>query len=454
MLAVRELYCPSHFGNTYECALDNEMRAILSEAKFWGFNRFSDWFDTIDLYDVYHKKHALFNMPEAMWARKFANFAIAAELGFDLALVITPNHVFSDQVTRDNEAVKTSDHIFGQLVCPSKPGVTEMILGNYRNLFADFARRGIALRSVAACPYDYGGCQCDHCRPWIVAFGKLVKAIVETGRTYFPSLDADLIGWWWTDEDHRDFTAWAEREAPGFFRSMAYHIRYNTAEYSVRPVPAGCGERAFVHIAYGENTTIDDTYGHYGPTIAPDRLEKTIRHLAARKALGFMAYSEGAFDEINKALVAGLSSAQFANADEVLEAYAKRHLGPDAQGWCAWLRLMADASKIDPAKAQALFERLSGQAKPGWRLEQLRERLNLFLADARVRGGKDWTADRVAAARDFWAAKERLFRRVWGLGLTRAIFRFDRTVPDWYPEYLQLRGKHWEKSKQEELTEA
>lgn len=65
ILPVRELYCPSHFGNIYEVALNNEMGKILSETKSWGFNRFSDWFDTIDLYDVYHKKHAHFNLPEA-----------------------------------------------------------------------------------------------------------------------------------------------------------------------------------------------------------------------------------------------------------------------------------------------------------------------------------------------------------------------------------------------------
>lgn len=86
--------------------------------------------------------------------------------------MITPNHVFCNQVTRENEAVNDG-HIFGQLVCPSKPGVPEMILDNYRHLFGDFARRGLPLRALQACPYDYGGCACDHCQPWIVTFGKL-----------------------------------------------------------------------------------------------------------------------------------------------------------------------------------------------------------------------------------------------------------------------------------------
>jgi hypothetical protein len=145
-LPVRELYCPSHFGNSYEVALPREMTGILTEAKFWGFNRFSDWFDTIDLYDVYRGKSRLYNMPEAMWNQKFQNFVAADRAGLELALVITPNHVFSNQVTPENRAVE-GEHIFGQLVCPARPGVTEMILNNYRNLFADFARRGLRLRA-------------------------------------------------------------------------------------------------------------------------------------------------------------------------------------------------------------------------------------------------------------------------------------------------------------------
>jgi len=440
-LKVRELYCPSHFGNTYEGALDNEMRSILSEAKFWGFNRFSDWFDTIDLYNVYKKKHNLFNMPEAMWARKFANYEIAAQAELDLSLVITPNHVFSDQVTPATEAEKQGDHIFGQLVCPSKPGVTEMILENYKFLFEDFARRNLQLKSIDACPYDYGGCCCEKCTPWIVAFGKLVKAIAELGKKYFGSMDAELIGWWWSDQDHSDFTAWADREAPGVFKSMAFHQPYGKTDYTVRPVPQGCQERAFVHISYGHFVQpYDDSYGHYGPVMAPDRLEKTCQYLFKRTALGFMAYSEGAYEDINKALVAGLTSGQYTTADEVLSAYADRYLGGDTKTWVEYIRLMSDAGKIDVKKARALFDRLKSAAHPGWRFDQLRERLNLFEADATVRSRIEWDAERLAAAKAFWDTKERLFRDVWKLGIQRHIFRFDNSAPDWHSEYLKAKG--------------
>jgi hypothetical protein len=438
-LQVRELYCPSHFGNTYEVVLDSEMYGILSEARFWGFNRFSDWFDTIDLYDVYHKKHSLFNLPEAMWARKLRNFQIAHRLGFDLGLVITPNHVFSNQVMPANEAVK-NDHFFGQLVCPSKPGVTEMIVENYRNLFADFSRRGLSLRSISACPYDYGGCDCEKCRPWIVAFGKLVHEIARVARSFFGSVDTDLIGWWWSDEDHREFTSWADRKAKDAFNSMAFYLPYGATDYAVRPIPKNCRERAFVHIGYGEKNG-SDQYGHYGPTIAPERIEKTVNFLVARKAQGFMAYSEGEFDEINKALLAGLASGKFRNSDEVLKAYAKRYLGDDVQGWAAWLRGFGDFYTINAARARKEFDHLKKTARPSWRLEQLEDRLIMAESHAVVVSRTKWGKQRLVAAREYWLAKEHLFRHVWRLGLLRHIFQFEYIAPEWNQEYQRILGK-------------
>ncbi len=435
ILPVRELYCPSHFGNTYEVAMRNELRAILAEAKFWGYNRYSDWFDTVDLRNVYAGGHQHFDFPEAVWARKFVGYEVAAELGFELGLVVTPNHVFSDQVTPANAATK-SDRFFGQLVCPSQPAAAELILDNYRNLFADFARRGLRLASISAGAYDYGGCACPACQPWIVAFGRITKAIVELGEEAFGPVQADLWGWWWTDEDHASFTAWANREAPGRFRGFANHILYGESAYKVRPLPAGMAERAFVHIGYGDKPGVD-TYGHYGPTVAAHRLEATYRHLVQRGADGFLAYSEDVFDDVNKAIMGGLASGQLPTADAVLRAYADRHFGGDVPGWAAWLADLGDIEHLDPAPAREAFAKLSAASRPSERLAAFDLKLQMREADVAVRAETDWTPSRLRAADAFFAAKEQLWRGIWRRGLCRHIFRFDWKVPDWYPGYAQ-----------------
>ena len=437
-LPVRELYCPSHFGNTYESTLPGEMIALLSEAKFWGYNRFSDWFDTIDLFGVYAKKQSLFNMPEAIWARKFGNFKCAADLGFELGLVVTPNHVFSNQVTPANEAEKTG-HFFGQLVCPSKPGVNEMILNNYRNLFRDFSERGLRLGAISGGAYDYGGCACDRCKPWIASFGKLFKQIAELAEEFFGKISVELWGWWWTDDDHRYFTKWADSEAPGFFKTMAFHLPYGVTDYALRPIPKNCAEKAFVHISYGEKSN-RDSYSHFGANIAPVRLEKTVKYLVERKAAGFLAYSEGDHDDVNKAILGGLSSGQYATADEALKAYAQRHFGTSPAGWSELLHRMGDFDSIETAKCRELFDRLAKGSAKSWRFQQVEERLKMAEAQREALAEKDWTPKRIAAAKAFVAAKERLYRNVWRLGLQRHIFRFESRMPDWYDEFVKLNG--------------
>src|SRR6188472_1481921 len=50
---IREIYCPAHFGNSYEAMWPREMKSYLAELKWWGFNRYSDWITTTDIRSPY-----------------------------------------------------------------------------------------------------------------------------------------------------------------------------------------------------------------------------------------------------------------------------------------------------------------------------------------------------------------------------------------------------------------
>jgi len=95
---------------------------------------------------------------------------------------------------------------------------------------------------------------------------------------------------------------------------------------------------------------------------------------------------------------------------------------------------------VDPVQARRQFERLAASSNPSWRLEALACKLEMREADAAVRAETTWNETRLAAAAAFWAAKERLWRRAWGRGLGRAVFKFDWLVPDWHAEYVQEIG--------------
>jgi len=163
VFAVRELYAPGHFGNSYEVLGDNEMRDLLAESASWGFNRYGDWFDMDDCKDPFAPGHT-YGLGDALWDSKRLHYASAQSLGMHCDLVITPNHVYVDQCLPDLLATKDA-RVFGQLVCPSNSKAREMILKDYENLFADLARSGVRLTSLNAGPYDFGGCRCKKCEP-------------------------------------------------------------------------------------------------------------------------------------------------------------------------------------------------------------------------------------------------------------------------------------------------
>jgi hypothetical protein len=182
-MAYRELYCPAHFGNSYEVMGRNEMRDLLAEARHWGFNAYGDWFDSADLKNPRNNPRKEYLLPQALWERKLGSFRIAQDLNFAIDLVTTPNHVFLDQLAPDLLADTSDQRFFGQLLCPSIPKAREIILRNHRELFEDLRSAGVRLDSISACPFDYGGCACERCRPWIVTFGKLFVEIHERGKS-------------------------------------------------------------------------------------------------------------------------------------------------------------------------------------------------------------------------------------------------------------------------------
>jgi len=438
-LNYRELYCPGHFGNSYEVMAPYEMEEMLREARFWGWNAYGDWLDAADPKDPHNNPRREWLLPQALWDRKQEFFRVASELGFRTDLVLTPNHVYLHQLAPDLLADLSDRRLQGQLICPSKPQGREIILQNHRNLFGDLKAKGVSLDSISACPYDYGGCNCPSCRPWILTFGKLTTELHDIAKEYFPGVSARLIGWWWTQEEHDIFKEWADREQAGRFVSLAAHLPYGeTRPNPAIVLPEKCELHAFVHIGYAEKASPRDVYGPWGPVVAPNRLATTVYELNGVRASGFMAYSEGLLDDLNKALFGGLSSGKFADASSVMAAYAERYFGArgsDRAGWARWFAQWSEPWQVDTSKARKEFDRLAKKARPGWRLAQWEAKLRIFEAHAEVLKRNEWDKERLGAANRFFLERDKLYREVWGLGLVRHVLHPRYHQPDWYGEW-------------------
>lgn len=416
-----ELYAPGHFGNWYEVAGEREMRAVLQEAQKWGFNCYGDWFDTLDCADPFSgdPQYALGN---ALWDAKKTHFRTAQSLGLKTDLVITPNHVFRDQLS-PNRLAKKSPRIIGQLVCPSIPGGREVILDNHRRMLAGLASVGVRLTYITAAPYDYGGCDCERCRPWIITFARLSCDIHRIAEQYHPGIQLRLLGWWWSKEEHAQLAEWMDREAPGRAASVALHIPYGKTSVSDVPLPRQCEKHAFVHIGYADRDQPRDIYGRTGPVIAARRMEQTVSDLRKQSVSGVMAYSEGVYDDVNKALLGALWSGSHASADATLQAYAERYFSfadSDAKRWAAWVLAWGTPFSCDASSAKSQLSTFRVDAA-NWRWRQWTLKADMFVAHAAIDTGTTWTPGRLSRAEAFWSAYEELNRRVYGLGPLRHI---------------------------------
>jgi hypothetical protein len=432
---VCELYATGHFGNWYEVAGVNEMRQMLSEARQWGYNCYADWFDATDCVDPF-SGNPQYSLGNALWDLKRVHFRTAQSLGFATDLVIAPNHVYRDQL-KPEWLAKRGPRIQGQLICPHQPGARAAILRNYTNLFADLAKAGVKLTAINACPYDYGGCACDQCKPWILTFAQLTLDIHKIALTYHPKVELHFIGWWWTPEEHKLFAQWMDEHAPGVAVSMALHIPYDKTSVADVPLPKGCRKYAFVHIGYPDRATPRDIYGKTGPVVAPKRLDDTVRDLQAQSVTGVMAYSEGIYDDLNKALLGGLFTGRQKTSREVLEAYARRYFAADsaqARRWADWLAPWGAPYSVDASAARKALAILSG-APTSWRRRQWELKADMFAANQAIGTGDNWTPERLARADEFWAAEETLQREVYGIGPLRHILNRRFIEMPWYKSW-------------------
>ncbi len=439
-----ELYAPGHFGNSYEVMGEYEMRAVLEEAKAWGCKSYGDWFDMLDCSDPFRAERQV-DLGRALWNAKKANFRSAVKVGLKTDFLLTPNHVYVDQRVAPMLA-ESGGRVFGQLLCPSNEKAHKLILDDYERLFADLAVSGVELDRICSCPYDYGGCNCPKCKPWILTWGRLVREIFEIARKHHPKAEMVLVGWWWDPEEHRQLAEWVDREHPGWVKAMYLHIPYGKTSTADVVLPRGCAKGAFVHIGYADQASPRDLYGLFGPMVASERIPQTLRDLEAQGVTHLMAYSEGVCDDVNKAIYAGLASGRYASSADVLQAYAARHFGTDeetSRRWAAWLAGWGAPFTRDADQAQAQLALLL-EATPGRDRRRVQEwvlKTELFRLHRQIEAsGGEWTPERLELVENYWRTRERIQRGLWGLAPQKHIFAREFFSPAWYKSWSQHVG--------------
>lgn len=299
---VRGIYFATHFYNFYHNAPVAEIERYVEELGLWGFNVVSVWFD------MHHYKGI--NDPEAklMIERLRRVLGAANKVGMGAALTTLANEAYAgspeelraDWTIGHDGYTRPLPHYHVE-ICPNKPGGMDLILKWRREMFDVFS--DLNVDNVWIWPYDSGGCTCSKCAPWGAnGFLRAARPISALIRQQWPSAKTVLATWL--------FDRLTTGEWKGLATAMAKDKSW--VDYIMVDTRRGLPSPLLTQGALGNMPLLDfpeismwnmGPWGAYGANPLPGRFERLWNSVKERVAGGF-PYSEGIYEDINKALYA------------------------------------------------------------------------------------------------------------------------------------------------------
>jgi hypothetical protein len=297
---VRGIFFATHFHNIYNDGPVEFIQRYVEELALWGCNGLCVWFD------MHHYTGMDDPAAKAMIARLRAVFQTASSCGISPWLTSLSNEAFASspkELRADfsfgSNGYRSDIGAYGVELCPNKPGGLEKILEYRGQVLAAFQDLDIGLVSMG--PYDQGGCTCASCAPWGAnGYLKTAEAVSRQVHEFFPKAKFVLNTWYF--DKHTD------GEWEGLSRAFAvrpdwvdYLMADNAGSFPEYPlkhgVPGGLPAAGFPEISmmpmwpwggFGANPRLNHWQNYWDG----------VRHLLA----GGMAYSEGIYEDINKAI--------------------------------------------------------------------------------------------------------------------------------------------------------
>ncbi len=378
--SLRGMYFATHFHNWYHQASEPEIARYIEDLALWGVNAVKVAFPFINLQD-WNDPHA---EPAVAMMRKYARHAKGLGLQFGIG---ANNALFngapdSIRATRLPDPTKRRGNS-GNPICPSNAEGHAYIMENYRQLFEQLT--DVGLDFVVFWPYDEGGCACENCRPWgNNGFLKLSRDQAQLGREYFPNLKVVLSTWM--------FDTPPEGEWQGLSDTLAsdgnwvdYILADSHEDFPRYPldvgVPGDLPLLNFPEISMWGNWP----WGGFGANPLPSRFQRLwdqVKHVVD----GGFPYSEGIYEDTNKAVVAQFYWNREQRASATLEEYIAYEFGSgvsdDVLAMIGLLETAASQSyqkqPVDTDGVRRAFElaegvnsRLPNWARQNWRWEIL-----------------------------------------------------------------------------------
>ncbi len=328
-LPVRGIYFATHFHNFYHDAPIEQVERYVEDLALWGYNVVNVWFD------MHH--YSGIDDPEAraMIERLHAILHAANRVGIGAALVVLANEAYATSpielradwtAGHDGYTREPGGHYHVEL-CPSKTGAMELEMKWVEERLAAFG--DLKLDALWIWPYDQGGCTCSQCAPWGVnGFLRLAEPIARRYRQVYPEGKVILSTWYF---DHFTSGEWAGLE-------KAFTTRPDWVDYLLADDYGDCfPQYPLEHGAPGGLPMVNfpeismyacDPWGGYGANPMPQHVQQlwnSSRHVLQ----GGFPYSEGNYEDINKAICAQLFWQPDRPVEDIVREYASFEYAPE-----------------------------------------------------------------------------------------------------------------------------
>ena len=296
---LRCAYYARHFYNWYHTASADELIHLTEDLELSGVNtiRFQFFFPSIDVIrskegDVQSFEQASRRLTDAL-----------ERMDMDLVCLGGGNQA-PDTAPAELRAAPQTDGKRGNggfNVCPAKPGGFEYLTNLQQIALAKY--EGVKINWFSHWPYDEGGCTCEKCRPWGGnGYLRLVKELAKQNRVQHPQARVLLGTWTFYDDEFELLYKYLATEDSKWIDALIVDAHGDFPKYVLNhKLPREVQIVTFPEISMWGRAP----WSGFGGIAMPARFERIFRQ-CERVATGFICYSEGIYEDLNKFVVTQL----------------------------------------------------------------------------------------------------------------------------------------------------
>ncbi|MBR2837813.1 MAG: hypothetical protein IKE55_03435 [Kiritimatiellae bacterium] len=313
----RIAYFARHFNNWYLKASADELLRYVEDLALWGLNGFHMQLDypIVDTVWSTAGDRAVFAATSVALGERIhaLDMYLSTSGGSNCAPEDMPPQF---RATKDPKGSRGAD---AYNVCPEKPGALDYLL-KIRQAANDKTKH-LPVSGVVYWPFDEGGCACEKCAPWGGrGYVKLIERFSKLNEKTYPDVKHIVSTWFFRDDDWEAFYGYLKNQ--DWIDALVIDAHRDFPRYPLEhPLPKDIPVITFPEISMWGRFP----WGGTGANPLPARFERLYRQCEAIVS-GFMLYSEGIYEDVNKIVINGLYVNPKATHDDVLREYARWEL--------------------------------------------------------------------------------------------------------------------------------